>query len=159
MKLAYYVVGLLLVSMNLQANGVDVWNELLPENERNMPMPEIDHNIPLDQAGQQNLNVSVNKELDSKPIRIPGFVVPLDTEGELVKEFLLVPYFGACLHYPPPPPNQIVYVTHSKGLQLEDLWEPVWVEGTINTQVQTVEGVATAGYSISEPESIVLYTD
>ncbi|WP_205472505.1 DUF3299 domain-containing protein [Agarivorans sp. Alg241-V36] len=159
MKLAYYVVGLLLVSMNLQANGVDVWNELLPESERNTFMPEVDHNTPLDQVAQQNLNVSVNTELDGKPLRIPGFVVPLDVEGELVKEFLLVPYFGACLHYPPPPPNQIVYVTYSKGLQLEDLWEPVWVEGTIHTQVQTVEGVATAGYTIAEPESIVLYTD
>ncbi len=155
MKLAYYVVGLLLVSMNLQANGVDVWNELLPENERNMPMPEIDHNIPLDQAGQQNLNVSVNKELDGKPIRIPGFVVPLDTEGELVKEFLLVPYFGACLHYPPPPPNQIVYVKFPEGAPIQQLWDVVYVIGTLKTETVShslaetgyfLEGVALADY-------------
>ncbi|GDY27314.1 MULTISPECIES: DUF3299 domain-containing protein [unclassified Agarivorans] len=159
MKLAYYLVGLLMLSLPVQADGIDVWDQLLPESERQMALPEVDHNAPMDQAGQQNLNVSVNKELDGKPIRIPGFIVPLDSEGELVTEFLLVPYFGACLHYPPPPPNQIVYVTYKQGLQLEDLWEPVWVEGTINTQIQDVEGVATVGYSITEPQSIVLYTD
>ncbi|MGY5451272.1 DUF3299 domain-containing protein [Agarivorans sp. MS3-6] len=159
MKLAYYLVGLVLLSVNAQADGVDVWDQLLPENERQMSMPEVDHNAPMNEAGQQNLNVSVNQDLDGTPIRIPGFIVPLDSEGELVTEFLLVPYFGACLHYPPPPPNQIVYVTYKQGLQLEDLWEPIWVEGTIHTQIQDVEGVATVGYSITEPKSIVLYTD
>ncbi len=159
MKLVHYLLLLLLLGFRSYADGIDIWEQLLPENERQMPMPEINHDAPLSEASQQNLNVSVNPELDGQAIRIPGFVVPLDSEGELVKEFLLVPYFGACLHYPPPPPNQIVYVRYKQGLQLEDLWQPVWVEGIIHTQIQTVEGVATAGYSITEAESIVLYTD
>ncbi|GGB04084.1 DUF3299 domain-containing protein [Agarivorans gilvus] len=159
MKLTHYLLLLLLVSLRSFADGIDIWEQLLPENERQMAMPEINHDAPLGEASQQNLNVSVNPELDGQSLRIPGFVVPLDSEGEVVKEFLLVPYFGACLHYPPPPPNQIVYVRYSQGLQLEDLWQPVWVEGTIHTQIQTVEGVATAGYSINEAKSIVLYTD
>jgi len=159
MKLTHYLLLLLLVSLRSFADGIDIWEQLLPENERQMAMPEINHDVPLGEASQQNLNVSVNPELDGQSLRIPGFVVPLDSEGEVVKEFLLVPYFGACLHYPPPPPNQIVYVRYSQGLQLEDLWQPVWVEGTIHTQIQTVEGVATAGYSINEAKSIVLYTD
>ncbi|WP_427981982.1 DUF3299 domain-containing protein [Agarivorans sp.] len=159
MKLTHYILLLLLVSLRSFADGIDIWEQLLPENERQMAMPEINHDAPLGEASQQNLNVSINPDLDGQSLRIPGFVVPLDSEGEVVKEFLLVPYFGACLHYPPPPPNQIVYVRYSQGLQLEDLWQPVWVEGTIHTQIQTVEGVATAGYSINEAKSIVLYTD
>ena len=159
MKLTHYILLLLLVSLRSFADGIDIWEQLLPENERQMAMPEINHDAPLGEVSQQNLNVSINPELDGQSLRIPGFVVPLDSEGEVVKEFLLVPYFGACLHYPPPPPNQIVYVRYSQGLQLEDLWQPVWVEGTIHTQIQTVEGVATAGYSINEAKSIVLYTD
>jgi len=51
----------------------------------------------------------------NQKIRMPGFVVPLDAVRNGQREFLLVPYFGACIHTPPPPANQIVLVTpHSK---------------------------------------------
>ena len=60
---------------------------------------------------------AVVPELDGKRVRIGGYVVPLDFEATNVKEFLLVPFVGACIHVPPPPPNQIIYVKSAKGLR------------------------------------------
>ncbi len=79
--------------------------------------------------------------LNGKRIRVPGFIVPLDDFQDVVKEFLLVPYFGACVHTPPPPPNQIVYVRMRGGRQKVSLFEPVWVEGVLMVkQVQSIYG-------------------
>jgi uncharacterized protein len=77
-------------------------------------------------------------KLDGKLVRIPGFVVPLDDFTEEGAEFLLVPYYGACVHTPPPPPNQIVFVEMSgrKNIKL-NLFDAVWLEGTLT--VSTVE--------------------
>ena len=70
-------------------------------------------------------------ELDKEVIKLPGYVLPLDFDGTAVKSFLLVPYVGACIHTPPPPPNQIVYVEMAKAYESEKLFEPVWVTGRI----------------------------
>ena len=64
------------------------------------------------------------KELDGKRVRIGGYVVPLDFEATNVKEFLLVPFVGACIHVPPPPPNQIIYVKSAKGFDVAGLVRP-----------------------------------
>jgi len=72
--------------------------------------------------------------LDGQKIRIPGYVVPFDFSANSVyKEFLLVPYFGACLHTPPPPPNQIIYVKSKQAVKLTDIFAPVWLEGVMST--------------------------
>ena len=64
-------------------------------------------------------------------MRLPGYVVPLEeVKGEL-KEFLLVPYFGACIHSPPPPANQIVHVTSRTPLKGWRTMDAVWVNGTL----------------------------
>ena len=78
------------------------------------------------------------RKLDGKVVRIPGFVVPLDDFTEEGAEFLLVPYYGACVHTPPPPPNQIVFVTMEgkKNVKLT-LFDAVWMEGRL--KVSTVE--------------------
>lgn len=78
------------------------------------------------------------KKLDGKVVRIPGFVVPLDDFMEEGAEFLLVPYYGACVHTPPPPPNQIVFVIMQgkKNVKLT-LFDAVWMEGKL--KVATVE--------------------
>lgn len=74
-------------------------------------------------------------------VRVPGFVVPLDDFQDVVKEFLLVPYFGACVHTPPPPPNQIVFVRMRGGAQQVSLFEPVWIEGILRIeQYESVYG-------------------
>lgn len=72
------------------------------------------------------------KKLNGALVRIPGFVVPLDDEAEFVSEFLLVPYFGACIHVPPPPPNQIVHVKMAPGKKTGfDFWRPLLVQGQL----------------------------
>ena len=73
------------------------------------------------------------KELDAlngKPVKIPGFMVPLEDNQRDVVEFLLVPNAQACIHVPPPPPNQMIYVKMKKGT--EAVSEPIWVYGTFN---------------------------
>ncbi len=89
----------------------------------------------------------VVEKLDGQQVRLPGFVVPLDFEARETSEFLLVPYFGACIHVPPPPSNQIVYVKTVSGYPLKALFDPVWVTGVINTQAHLNE-VGDAGYTM-----------
>ncbi|TXR51349.1 DUF3299 domain-containing protein [Reinekea thalattae] len=79
--------------------------------------------------------------LDAK---LPGFIVPLEMEDDLVTSFFLVPYYGACIHTPPPPPNQMVYV-ETDGIKLKSLEDPVWVSGRIELEKVTNE-VGIAGY-------------
>jgi len=76
---------------------------------------------------------AVSEELDGQKIRLAGFVAPLTYDEDIVTEFLLVPTFGACIHVPPPPPNQTVMVSVDKenGLTVDESWGAVWVEGTI----------------------------
>jgi uncharacterized protein len=69
------------------------------------------------------------RALHGRRVRIPGFIVPLEDFTERAKEFLLVPYFGACIHLPPPPPNQMVLATMSRGEATTSTWNPVWIEG------------------------------
>jgi hypothetical protein len=77
---------------------------------------------------------NVVEDLDGMKVRLPGYIVPLDFSASAEhREFLLVPYFGACLHSPPPPPNQIVFVTANPPASIPDVYDPVWLEGTLTT--------------------------
>ena len=76
-------------------------------------------------------NAPTEPSMDGARIRIPGFVVPLDSERGKVKEFLLVPYFGACIHTPPPPANQIIHVFANKPLKNVQTMDAVWVSGVL----------------------------
>ena len=91
-------------------------------------------------------------ELDGKTVRIGGYIVPLDFEKTKVTEFLLVPFVGACIHVPPPPANQIIYVKMEKGIQVAGTFDPVTVTGKM-TAAQTFTGLAETGYSI-EAETV-----
>jgi hypothetical protein len=86
-------------------------------------------------------------ELNGQYVSIGGYVVPLDFEATTVKEFLLVPFVGACIHVPPPPVNQIVYVKTSKGFEVGSQFEAVTVTGKITTSV-AFTGLADAGYTM-----------
>lgn len=95
------------------------------------------------------VSTDVRPEMDKRLIRIPGFIVPLEfDEAQKVIEFFLVPYFGACLHVPPPPPNQILYVTSQPGVELDSLMDAFWVEGKLSTRKITND-MATAAYSLT----------
>ncbi len=71
--------------------------------------------------------------LAGRKVRLPGFVIPLERKGELTTEFILVPYFGACIHSPPPPANQIIHAVTAKPARLRSM-DPVWVSGTLSLQ-------------------------
>jgi hypothetical protein len=75
------------------------------------------------------------KKLDGKTVRVPGFVVPLDDAADEGAEFLLVPYYGACVHTPPPPPNQMAFVQMAgkRSVRL-GLFDAVWMEGTLRVK-------------------------
>ena len=78
------------------------------------------------------------KKLDGQIVRMPGFVVPLEDYVESASEFLLVPYYGACVHVPPPPPNQMVYVEMEGRRDAHfGWWEPIWLEGRLH--INTVD--------------------
>lgn len=76
-------------------------------------------------------NAPVESSLQGRRIRIAGFMIPLERKGDQVKEFLLVPYFGACIHAPPPPANQIIHVVAAKPLKGMFTMDAVWVSGTL----------------------------
>jgi uncharacterized protein len=90
-------------------------------------------------------------EFNGKRVKIGGYVVPLDFEATTIKEFLLVPFVGACIHVPPPPANQIVYVKSDKGVEIGGQFDPVWVTGTLKTET-AFTGLADAGYTINADE-------
>ena len=100
-------------------------------------------------AYQQALvSTEINSELNGAMVRIPGFIVPLEFDDEqTVTQFFLVPYFGACLHMPPPPPNQIILVNSPQGVQLSALYDPFWVKGELRTTFQEND-MATSAYSM-----------
>ena len=98
----------------------------------------------LQQAWEQ---APVESSLDRQRVRMTGFVVPLDGSQGALREFLLVPYYGACIHTPPPA-NQIVHVrlaTPSKEIKLMD---SVAVTGLIRVQHSKTEQGAS-GYTLS----------
>jgi hypothetical protein len=76
---------------------------------------------------------ATNPELDGKQISMPGYALPLEYDGKAVTEFLLVPWVGACIHTPPPPPNQIVHVKLSKGFEVKSRFQPVTVTGRLSS--------------------------
>ncbi|WP_434357135.1 DUF3299 domain-containing protein [Parasalinivibrio latis] len=138
------------------------WIDLVPENERNMftpggmPIqPNVSHNS--DMTAQQNRVGSVRGELNNSFVKIPGFVIPLEGDDKVVTEFLLVPYMGACIHVPPPPPNQIVYVKFKDGAPIQQLWDVVYVMGTLKTE-QVSHELAEVGYLL-EGENLMPYDE
>jgi len=139
------------------------WDALLPASERGAGAESPEPAAPAhDYLGEgapgaaQTGSFQVNQELDGKVIKLPGFIVPIVVSKQgVVSEFFLVPYFGACIHVPPPPPNQIVFVKTAKGLALESLYEAYWITGTIQTSRKNTP-LAQAAY-VMEAQAMEIY--
>lgn len=136
------------------------WDLLIPENfradailDKYGDISELTDDDPLVQTMMQELekaykSAPVVESLDGKNIKIPGFVVPLEGDGQVVSEFLLVPYYGACIHVPPPPANQTVYVkVPSADAKIREVFDTVWVSGKLSAKTFDSD-LATAGYQI-----------
>jgi hypothetical protein len=148
------------------------WNDLMPDDwvkGMTKDMAAVNKLSYLqDSSEEANKAMSaIRKKLDEAPIvksqlnkkvRIPGYAVPLDAERSDKREFLLVPYFGACIHTPPPPANQIVLVRpnpQSKIKKMPEAMDVLWVEGELKEgRVSTSQGVS--GYLL-EAMSIAPY--
>ncbi len=87
----------------------------------------------------------VVSEFNGQTVTIPGYMVPLDFDQAEVSRFLLVPYAGACIHVPPPPPNQIIFVTADRHVRARDLAVPVIATGYIKAETRATD-LAGTGY-------------
>lgn len=89
----------------------------------------------------------VNTALDGKKIRLAGFVIPLERKGKLVSELLLVPYFGACIHTPPPPANQTIHVILAQPVADIRSMDAFWINGTLKV-VRGDSSIGIYGYRL-----------
>lgn len=97
---------------------------------------------------QALMSTRVIPEMDGKDIKIPGFVVPVEVnEEQKITSFFLVPFFGACLHAPPPPPNQIIYIEATEGVEIVNLYDAVWVSGKLSAEMFE-DQIATSAYTM-----------
>ncbi len=96
-------------------------------------------------------NAPANPKLADQKVSIPGFIAPLEQLNGMITEFLLVPYFGACIHMPPPPSNQTLYVKVAPDFAIrnEDSYEPIWVSGKLSVS-KTATDIGTASYQIED---------
>ncbi len=141
------------------------WLELMPLQDQKAleAMPEISHEGPEgdgsfnSQGGlkQQDKNLPAVMyssktvgALNGQSIRIGGYPVPLESDSRGRSTlFFLVPYPGACIHVPPPPPNQIMLVRYPEGIALEDIYAPLWVEGVLKIEAVSND-LADAAYAL-----------
>ena len=134
------------------------WDDLIPPG---VPYSEIIAEGELDEENDywrpifDENSTKLNPALADAYIKMPGFIIPIDISGDGVTSIILVPYVGACIHVPPPPPNQLVFVTTKVPWPSERLWEAVWVTGTMQNKVQYTE-VADTGYEL-EADRIEIY--
>ncbi len=134
------------------------WDDLIPTDWKpeaflaDLKLDELQDADPRASEAMQRMRDEWNRapvveRLAGARVRIPGFVVPLETDGEQIREFLLVPYFGACVHVPPPPANQLIHVIPDQPVPAGWNMLPVWVEGVMAVgRVDSEMGVA--GYQL-----------
>ena len=164
-RLIQVLAGSVISSMAIPAIGSAYkeveWDELMPEGWRKKVILELtrmrrygsltDGDPRADEAYARLKKTwdaaPPTKTYIGKPIRIAGYVVPLDAERMQSSEFLLVPYFGACVHSPPPPANQIILIKPPKGSRLRTM-DAIWVEGIL-TEGKTSSEVGTSTYVLT----------
>ncbi len=134
------------------------WEVLVPKDwdpmkdMKNLDLSQMDDADPRVMKAMERMkkiwsDAPVEPSLNGARIRIPGFIVPLDAQRKELKEFLLVPYFGACIHTPPPPANQIIHGVAVKRLKEAEMMSAVWVSGTLET-VRSDTEFGTSGYRL-----------
>lgn len=138
-------------SWALAKDYVDLnWTDLIPEGQPAVPpglQSFLDHDGP-DMSSQQPPSQGVRTDWNGEVVRLPGFIVPIDYSGTGVTAFILVPFVGACVHVPPPPANQLVFVTTAKPYESSGMFEPVNVIGMFGT-ASTSTQLADIAYALS----------
>ncbi len=128
------------------------WSDLVPEGEglamETLRGIGIIHHGQLSTGFTQEEASGVTTEYNGKTVRLPGFIVPIAFSGTAVKAFVLVPYVGACVHVPPPPANQLVFVTTEEPYEGKGLFEAVSVTGLFETAATDTQ-IAEIGYVLT----------
>lgn len=132
------------------------WLELMPKDEVQAlsegPVVEHEGMFKMEQQG----SFRTIPELNDTYIKLPGYIVPVDVdENQKMSSFFLVPYFGACIHVPPPPPNQIVYVTLAEPMDVTDIYDAFWIEGML--KVESVQKEIAASAYVLKADKVTLY--
>lgn len=158
--LAAFAASILVPGIVRAEDVIDLdWKDLLPENETAIPdvlRGLIEHeNAPL--VSQQPQSSGVRTDWNGQTVRLPGFIVPIEYKGTGVTAFILVPYVGACIHVPPPPANQLVFVTTSTPYESEGLFEAVNVTGMFGVSSISTQ-LAEIGYALSADRIEPYYT-
>ncbi|WP_340694013.1 DUF3299 domain-containing protein [Hyphomonas sp.] len=158
------------IKAELEARGILSvgWEDLMPEGEEERlaqmyqsQMATLYSGAAIAEGSAADTSVQIGTfntvdALNGVKVRIPGYTVPFEYGSKAeITQFLLVPYFGACIHSPPPPPNQTIFVRTDTPIKLKDLAQAVWIEGTMLTQTQNSD-LADAAYTI-EMTSIEKY--
>lgn len=136
------------------------WADLIPDDEDPDALKAL-RDLGVVQHGQlstgfeQPAATGIVRDYDGKIVRLPGFIVPLKMGAEGVTEFILAPFVGACVHVPPPPANQLVFVTTPEPYESQGLFEPVHVTGMFGASATGTQ-LAQIGYALSA-EKIVPY--
>jgi len=132
-------------------NYIDLeWTDLVPEGQNVIP-PSLQSLIDHDQSapsGRQPASSGVRMDWNGQTVRIPGFILPIDFSGTGVTAFILVPFVGACVHVPPPPANQLIFVTTETPYESAGMYEPVNVIGKFGT-TSTSTQLADVAYALS----------
>lgn len=129
------------------------WRDLLPADDHSLPgnlagiVPHDESNL----AAQQPMSTGIRMDWNGQIVRLSGFIVPIDHKGTGVTAFILVPYVGACVHVPPPPANQLVFVTTGTPYESSGMFEAVTVTGMFGT-ASTSTQLAEIGYALSAEE-------
>lgn len=148
---ALTVVPAILPSVLRAESFIDLdWTDLVPEGEIVMP-PSMQGLFDHDEsalASVQPPSSGVRTDWNGMVVRLPGFIVPIDYSGSGVTAFILVPFVGACVHVPPPPANQLVFVTSPTPYESSGLFEAVNVIGMFGTASTTTQ-LAEIGYALS----------
>jgi hypothetical protein len=137
------------------------WDALIPADFRPETImnqygdiSQLDDNDPraqkiLDQLQELWDKAPIVTDLDGRLVKLPGFVVPLEGDGVKLTEFFLVPYYGACIHVPPPPANQIVYVkVQEQDARIRNAFDTVWVTGILSAR-SFESDLGNAGYQLN----------
>lgn len=157
--IALSLAGMAVPRMGLAATPREItWDDLIPTG---VPYGRIIGEGEIDEATDSwspifdENSTKLNSTLNGAYVRLPGYIIALEQGSDGVTEFVLVPYVGACIHTPPPPPNQLVLVRAIDPWPSKDLWEAVWVEGRMSTQLMST-AVAETGYAMTA-DNIEIY--
>jgi len=127
------------------------WEDLLPEDQSSIPSAVrnlLPHDEGMQSTRQQLPSSGVRTDWNGQIVRLRGFILPIDFSGTSVTAFILVPYMGACVHVPPPPANQLVFVTTQTPYESNGLFEPVNVIGMFGVSSLSTH-LADIGYALS----------